>query len=106
MLRKLGHFLSLKAESEKFKKGLRVAQATSDLKKEIRESMGVKKRKLEEFEFSFKNEQIIVYCPDRMWIQEMNLNSSSLREAANRNLESKLVTEVRIKQKKYYSSET
>lgn len=81
MLKKLGDFLTRKVQSKKFKKGLQYAQAFRILREEIRIKLDLPEEKTKELTFKpSQNRGLKIICPDRMWAQEIRLNSSSLLE--------------------------
>lgn len=81
MLKKLGDFLTRKVQSKKFKKGLQYSQAFGKLREEIAAELGLSKKEAKKLTFKpAQNKGLKVICPDRMWAQEIRLNSSSLLE--------------------------
>lgn len=101
MLRKLGQFLAGKIEKKTaFKKGLRVAQAISFFKKMIKEDFDLKKTEIEELEFDYKEEYLVIQSKNRMLLQEIKLNSSSYLEKINSDLGVNLITGIRSKRKR------
>lgn len=80
-MKKLGDFLAKKIKSQKFKKGLQYAQAFRELREEIDSELSLKSEKIKQIKFEpSQNKGLKVICPDRMWAQEIRLNSSSLLE--------------------------